>query len=425
MVDIRTLPSGSPSATDLTDLLLRFLALGDPRSATVEPSEDGHAIRVDVGEGYATRAQLSSSLGNAVAARLAIIADLEVGSIATQLGRVRVALREAASGPSPASTEFIVAVRTVSGGLAAEIHRMVTTLAPPALPDASGPESEDTVGRYRLKRELGRGGMGVVYLGEHVLLQKEVAIKVLHASATLNPMLTAQFVVEARAACRARHPGIVDVTDFGTLSDGRAFIAMEVVVGPTLATVIDTDGPLRPERVLVLAARIADALRAASARGVVHRDLTPSNIFVCEGDQPKIGDFGVAKLIDADASDDPNDGGPVVGTAGYMSPEQGLGEAVDARSDIYSLGCVMYRMVTGALPFTANSLYAILAKHLNEPPPPMSSPHGPVPEALSRIILRALAKSPSDRYQSAAAMLDDLDEASSKLDDGASTRPAR
>jgi tRNA A-37 threonylcarbamoyl transferase component Bud32 len=420
MVDIPRATSGAPSARDLTDLLLRHLALGDARSATVEPLGVGHAIRIDGGDGYVTRAEVSSSLGNAVAARLAIIADLEVGSSATQLGRVRVALREPESGPSPTSSEFVVAVRTIAADLSAEIHRMATTWAPASLPDASGAEREQASGRYHLKRELGRGGMGIVYLGEHVVLQKEVAIKVLHAGATLNPVLTAQFVVEARAACRARHPGIVDVTDFGTLPDGRAYIAMELVEGPTLSAVIEAEGPLHPRRILVLAARIADALHAAGARGVVHRDLTPSNIFVCSDDRPKIGDFGVAKLIDADAKDEPNQ---TVGTAGYMAPEQGLGEAVDGRSDVYSLGCVMYRMVTGVVPFTGKSLYTILLKHLNDAPPPMESPHGAVPEELSRIILRALAKTPSDRYQTAGEMFKDLQEASSALYPTLSTQP--
>ena len=418
MVDIRTASQGSPSAGDLTDLLLRHLALSDSRSATVEPLGSGHAIRVDGGDGYVTRAELPSALGNAVAARLAIVADLEVGSSATQLGRVRVALREPESGVGPTNSEFVVAVRTVAEGLSAEIHRMATTWPTAALPEADRFDEDDSSARYHLKRELGRGGMGVVYLGEHVVLQKEVAIKVLHANATLNPVLTAQFVVEARAACRARHPGIVDVTDFGTLPDGRAYIAMELIEGPTLSAVIEAEGPLHPRRILVLAARIADALHAAGARGVVHRDLTPSNIFICGDDRPKIGDFGVAKLIDADAKNEPNQ---TVGTAGYMAPEQGLGEAVDGRSDIYSLGCVMYRMVTGLVPFTGKSLYMILLKHLNEAPPVMESPHGPVPEELSRIILRALAKSPKDRYQTAAEMFHDLQEASSTLYPGPST----
>ncbi len=215
-------------------------------------------------------------------------------------------------------------------------------------------------------------------------------------------------MVEARAACRAKHIGIVDVTDFGTLSDGRAYIAMEIVTGPTLAMVLEEHGPLPPSRVLTLASRIAEALHAASLRGVVHRDLTPSNIFVCEDDQPKIGDFGVAKIIDAQNTDELTATTPVVGTAGYMSPEQGLGEAVDGRSDIYSLGCVMFRMVTGRVPFTGSSLYAVLAQHLNDPPPPMESPHGPVPEVLTRVILRALAKSPAERYQTADELLRDL-----------------
>jgi tRNA A-37 threonylcarbamoyl transferase component Bud32 len=400
-----------PSPVDLADLILNLFGSDGPRSVAVEPAGARHAIRVDGNDGYVTRATLPSALGNAVVARLAIIAELTLGSATTQLGRVRIALRDAgdASGTSRIGSELLLAVRTVEGGLSAEVHRMATTMAPRELSLGNDDELRDQLGRYRLKGELGRGGMGVVYLGEHVVLQKEVAIKVLYTTSLENPTLAAQFVVEARAACRAKHPGIVDVTDFGALSDGRAYIAMELVSGPTLATVLDEGGPLTPARVLVLSARIAEALYAASTRGVVHRDLTPSNIFVCEDDQPKIGDFGVAKLLDADdGKDDLTATTPVVGTAGYMSPEQGLGEAVDGRSDIYSLGCVMYRMVTGRVPFTGNSLYAILAQHINDAPPPMESPHGPVPEALSRVILRALAKSPSQRYQTAGEMLSEL-----------------
>ena len=424
MADLRTETSGArgPSASDLADLLLRHLALSDARSATVEPLGAGHAIRIDVGDGYVTRAELASSLGNAVAARLAIVADLEIGSSGTQLGRVRVALREPASGTGLTSSELLVAVRTAGASLSAELHRMTTTWSPASLGESTTPQTDDDPGRYRLKRELGRGGMGIVYLGEHVVLQKEVAIKVLHANATANPLLTAQFVVEARAACRARHPGIVDVTDFGTLPDGRAYIAMELVTGPTLSTILETEGPLHPRRVLVLAARIAEALQAASARGFVHRDLTPSNVFICDDDRPKIGDFGVAKLVDGDAKNEQNQ---TVGTASYMAPEQGLGEAVDGRSDIYSLGCVMYRMVTGLVPFTGKSLYMILLKHLNEAPPVMESPHGPVPQELTQIVLRALAKSPRDRYQTAEEMALDLQEASLALYPRLSARAPR
>ena len=399
-----------PSPVDVADLLLRLLVAGGPRSVAIEPSYRGHAIRVDGSDGYVTRATLPPALGNAVVARLAIVAELALGSNTTQLGRLRVALREVGTPQLTERSELLIAVRTVHGSLAAEVHRIATTVAPPELPSASAFERLEQLGRYRLKRELGRGGMGVVYLGEHVVLQKEVALKVLHTTSLENPALAAQFVVEARAACRARHPGIVDVTDFGTLSDGRAYIAMELVSGPTLASVLEADGALPHARVLVLSARIAEALHAASTRGVVHRDLTPSNIFVCADDRPKIGDFGVAKIIDADARgvDPLTTATPVVGTAGYMSPEQGLGDIVDGRSDIYSLGCVMYRMVTGHAPFTGNSLFAILAQHLNEPPPPMESPHGPVPENISRVVMRALAKSPADRYQSADEIVREL-----------------
>ncbi len=402
-------PTIDLSPVDAADLVLRRLSAGPPCSILIEPDDVAYAMRVDEGAGYVTRATLGPSLGNAVAMRLALVADFDPAANAAQLGRVRVAVREPNSGPSSTACEVLLAVRPAHGGLSAEIFRTPTTLVPRHTLPTSGAEDE-TFGRYRLKRELGRGGMGIVYLGEHVVLQKEVAIKVLHLTAMQNPMLAAQFIVEARAACRARHPGIVDVTDFGTLADGRAYIAMELVEAPTLAAVLEAEGPLPPERVAKLSEGIADALHAASARGVVHRDLTPSNIFVCAGDRPKIGDFGVAKLNDADTAN--KDALPnaelVVGTAGYMSPEQGLGEAVDTRSDIYSLGCVMYRMITGHVPFSGASLYAVLMKHMNEPPPPMTSPHGPIPEPLARVVLRALGKRPSDRYATAEEMTRDL-----------------
>lgn len=396
-------PSELPNATDLVDLLLAHLAADGPLSAAVEPAGPGHVVRIDAGEGYAARATIPRALGNAVSARLAVLAEVRLAPVAVSVGRFRVALRSAESGPHPPTSDFVLAVRTSPDGLAAELHRLATTTAPrPALRDERD-EGNAAFGRYRLKGEIGRGGMGVVYRGEHVVLQKEVAIKVLHANASAEPSLAAQFVVEARAACRARHPGIVDVTDFGTLEDGRAYLAMELVEGPTLAALLEREGPMPPERVIALSTRIADALHAASARGVVHRDLTPSNIFVCEGDRPKIGDFGVAKLIDAEASsrDALGQGAGVVGTANYMAPEQGRGEAVDGRSDIYSLGCVMYRMLTGKVPFTGGSLIAVVSKHATEPPPPMVSPHGAVPAPLERIVARALAKAPGDRFQSA------------------------
>lgn len=397
------------TAVEAADLLLHLVTCGKPRAIALEPGTSGHLVHVDDGDGYRERTRLTSSLGDAVVARLAILAELTPGASTSQLGRLRVSLKRPASGSAPPIVELLVAVRVADRGLAAEVHRVATvagtftpaTVDPVAVPDAD-------FGKYRLDRELGRGGMGVVYLAKHVVLDKPVAVKVLHPMASDNPMLTSQFVIEARAACRARHPGIVDVTDFGTMPDGRAFLVMELVESPTLATVLDGEGPLTHPRVVTLAVRIAEALQAASAHGVVHRDLTPANIFVCNGDQPKICDFGVAKIVDKDAEDLEGVASRVVGTAAYMSPEQGLGEAVDARTDIYALGCVMYRMLTGKVPFAGGSLVAILAKHVHDAPPAMTSPHGPIPAALEGVVLRALAKRPAERYQSPEEMLFDL-----------------
>lgn len=401
-------------AVDLTDLLLWLVACGRPRAVALEPLTAGHVLRVDGGDGYEDYLRLPTALGEAVVARLAVIAEIPLGATSgSVLGRVRLALRHG-SASAALSTEILVAVRVVDEGLAVEIHRLASaTLAPPppAVIDVAD-ASEAEIGKYRLERELGRGGMGIVYLARHVALDKPVAVKVLHPTASDDPLVTAQFVIEARAACRARHPGIVDVTDFGVMPDGRAYLVMEYVDAPTLTAVLEREGPLAPERVLLIAKRMAEALSKASAHGVVHRDLSPSNVFLCPGDQPKIGDFGVAKIVGTETDEAPGSGPlRVVGTAAYMSPEQGLGDAVDARTDIYALGCVMYRMLTGKVPFSGGSLMAILAKHVHEAPPPMVSPHGAIAPAVERVVWRALAKKPAERYQTAEEMRVDLERA--------------
>jgi serine/threonine-protein kinase len=306
--------------------------------------------------------------------------------------------------------QLLVATWATADGLAAEVHHLggaVAHTAAPTLGDVDGPER---VGMYRIVKEIGRGGMGVVYRAEHVALERPVALKVLAPEAASNAALASQFLVEARAACRARHPGIVDVTDFGHLADGRPYLVMELVEAPTLASELRREGAFAPARAVALARRIASALEAASRQGVVHRDLTPSNVFVLEGDKVKIGDFGLARIVDASrapAAADPTEGGNVMGTATYMSPEQARGEPGDSRSDIYALGCILFKMLTGQAPFSGSEL-EILAQHATTPFPPMVGPDGAIPESVERIVLRATAKRPEERYQSLSELTAEL-----------------
>jgi tRNA A-37 threonylcarbamoyl transferase component Bud32 len=392
------------SVVDVVDLLLARLANGWMRSIVLEAAGDRHAIRWDDGERSDVLATLDEDRARAVTARLAVLAGLRLEAPGTQLGKVRVRMRQTRGSDHTAASDLLVAVRWEGQGARAEVHlvapqRQAQTLVAPR-PSSPPLElaSDDELPKYRILEELGRGGMGVVYRGEHVALQKAVAIKVLHPEAAQEPVLAAQFVVEARAACRARHPGIVEVTDFGALADGRAFIVMELVEAPTLSRLLQEQGTLEPMRALQLAGRIAEALAAAAAHGVVHRDLTPANIFVLPGDHPKIGDFGVARILDPRATPAGALETGIVGTAIYMSPEQGRGDAVDVRSDIYSLGCVLFRMITGRVPFEGSTLLEIIVSHASSPVPEAVGPDGPVPEAVADVINRALAKDPADRY---------------------------
>jgi tRNA A-37 threonylcarbamoyl transferase component Bud32 len=410
------------SPTDVADLLLMALVVRGAGTLVVEPDGGRHALRYERGESVHSFASLDSALADAVVARLAIIAGLVVGATESQLGRLRVRLGAGPkTGPRPA-TDLLLAIRTTPEGLVAEIHRIgmedaAESFHPPTDDSPLDLATEPLwVGRYRIVSELGRGGMGIVYRAEHVALQKPVAIKVLNADAAENPIMTAQFMVEARAACRARHPGIVDVTDFGTLADGRAFIVMELVEGETLVAQLKRSGPLAPSVVVALTHEIASALRAAAAQGVVHRDLTPANIFVDRSGRVKIGDFGLARIIDPVAPPPSLSANTsIIGTATYMSPEQGRCESADVRSDIYSLGCVMFRMLTGRVPYSGTTLIELVAQHASSPIPAVEGPAGPVPDRVAHIVRRAMAKRREERYQHVEEMLADLEHAERAL----------
>jgi serine/threonine protein kinase len=270
------------------------------------------------------------------------------------------------------------------------------------------------LGRYRIESKLGEGGMGVVYLARDTQLDRDVAIKILPQDRVSDPLRRQRFVQEAKAASALNHPGIVTIHDISA-DEGVDFIVMEYVAGKTLDLVIPAKG-LGTRRALVYGTAIADALSRAHEVGIVHRDLKPSNIIVSDQDAIKVLDFGLAKLLEP-ASDQSRlqtaaftDPGFVVGTAAYMSPEQARGDRLDARSDIFSFGTVLYEMVTGRRPFEADSRVGVLAKILNDDPAPPSQ-LAAVPQDVERAILRCLRKDPARRYQTMADLkvaLEDL-----------------
>ncbi|HYO53368.1 serine/threonine-protein kinase [Archangium sp.] len=260
-----------------------------------------------------------------------------------------------------------------------------------------------TLGRYRLTRLLGRGGMGTVYLAEQTLTGARVAVKVLHPSLAREARLRARFDAEARTVNLIGHPSIVRVFDINESEDGLHYFVMEYLEGTPLSRL---PRPVEPGLVAWLLAQACDALEAVHRGGVVHRDLKPDNLLMVErpGERPtlKVLDFGVARALHDPGNQEQTMAGQVFGTPAYMSPEQWTGLRVDGRADVYSLGVTGYQLLTGQLPYPRGQLAELVLSP--EPPPPLRPPHKlapAVPEALSRALLRALARNPADRFASA------------------------
>ncbi|HYJ45715.1 MAG TPA: serine/threonine-protein kinase [Pyrinomonadaceae bacterium] len=261
-------------------------------------------------------------------------------------------------------------------------------------------------GRFRIECEIGTGGMGAVYRAAHLGLERPVAVKIIKPEYASDPDVADRFMREARTMARLRHPHAAMIFDAGILPDGRHFIIMEFVEGRTLSETLEREGRFSPERAVRIASDICDVLAEAHNLGIVHRDLKPSNIMLNERGVCVL-DFGVAKVLatsaDATHTHATTGSGVIVGTPRYMSPEQCLGQRVGARSDLYSLGVLLYEMLTGRPPFTDPLASAVLVKQATAPPPPLPKLREDIPRPLVMAVHTLLAKRPDDRPQHARA----------------------
>lgn len=314
----------------------------------------------------------------------------------------------ASAGGTPQTGEVavaptMVAVSAVTGEQQPSDQHALTELEGTSVPsevsEAQALIGRTLAGRYRVDALLGTGGMGAVYRAEHVHMKKQVALKVLHKAMTAMPEVVARFEREAVAAARIEHPHVASAKDYGKLEEGSFYLALEYVHGTSLRAVLRR-GPLPPERIRTIAAQIVAALAAAHRLGIVHRDLKPENIMLVDrtdgSDFVKVLDFGIAKLTREETAREPQltQLGTVFGTPQYMSPEQSMGNPVDAKSDIYSVGVILYEMLAGTTPFAADSMMAVLTGHMTQAPPALPAA---APPDLARLTLDLLAKQPEQR----------------------------
>src|ERR687893_1359397 len=259
-------------------------------------------------------------------------------------------------------------------------------------------------GRYRILRRLGAGGMANVSLAEDEELGRRVAVKILNERYANDDLFVERFRREAKSAASLSHPNIVSIYDRGE-AEGTYYIAMEVIEGRSLKELILTRGPLPVSVAIDYTKQILSALRFAHRNGIIHRDIKPHNVLLGAEDRLKVTDFGIARA----GASQMTEAGSIMGTAQYLSPEQARGAPVTAASDLYSVGVVLFEMLTGQTPFNGDSPIQLAMKHLNETPKPPSQIRRGLPPELDHVVLRALAKEPEDRYQSSDELAADLD----------------
>jgi serine/threonine protein kinase len=411
--------ASAPDAVDIADHLLSLLVNQSATSVWFDPRGGGsHELAVELRRQPLTSYRIEHGLGDAVIARLALLAGLDLVAPTSQAGTAFVRL-------SNRVTEVVVTIRGGASGLGGELRLLEDR---PTLVSGGTARGSDRlaevfepgtrIGAYLIERQLGRGGMGVVYEVEHSVLGRRFALKVLSGDVMVrDPASARRFVREARAAARLRHPGIVEVTDFGTLGDGRPYLVMEKLDGLSLHHLVG-EGALDPTRAVRLMRCAVEALAAAHERGVVHRDITPANVFVLGADagdassptRVVLVDFGSAHTPEPEHADVP-DGPPgtVIGTPHYMAPEMIRGKGSDVRTDLYAVGTVLHELITGAPPFDADSARNVAIQHLEARIPRLQSPHQELPEELIQLAARLLAKEPDDRPQTASEVASALE----------------
>ncbi len=387
-------------AVDVADALLSVLVFRGAAALTLAPSGREYEVKLVREEASAEDLlTLPLPLGHAVAARLGLVGGLDPWAFGGRLGSLDVRV-------GGERCEFLVVLRDTPWGFAVELRRLVAHSA--AIRTADLESGAGRIGPYHLERETGRGSMGIVYLARREGSSAPVAVKLLNPSIAYDAEMSARFVREGRAAALVNDPGVVGVTDFGTLPDGRSFLVMEWVDGPTLEESLGEGGTLPPLEAVRVVLKLLTALEAAHVRGVVHRDLKPSNVFLAPGGLVKIADFGAA-LLDDPLRGTKTEAGLILGTPAYMAPEQALALPTDARADLYAVGGILFRVLSGAPPFRGSVLLEVLRQQIEDAAPPVTSPHGPLPDVVTGCVARALAKRPDDRFRSAAEMRAVLD----------------
>ncbi len=395
----------------VADLTLAAAVRAQAEAVYIEPmamADDAYVITLERASQVLSTVLVDAQLGAAVIARLAFLAQIDLAAphASSAMLPVRSGNREA---------EVFITVRP-GASLCADLMVMSRSRGRAATVEPIGPIRGDVIGQYRVIEFLGEGGMGTVFEVEHIALVRRYALKVLRTKVIERDSGAAQkFLREARTAARVRHPNIVDVIDFGHLPDGRPYFVMELLEGQSLADLV-LPGALPPAEVVVIARQLANALAAAHDRGVVHADVTPSNVLVVGGSDPahpgelhvKLVDFGLAEL----AGEGLRDENPefVLGTPAYISPEQLRGLAPTDRSDQYGLGAVLFELLTGAPPYHHDDLRTLCLMHLTAPIPTIESPHGPLPPKLADLVTTCLQKTPQARFPGMRALLVALDE---------------
>jgi serine/threonine-protein kinase len=383
--------------TAVADALLHALARTGAEALHLTPAKDeNHMVVLDYARGSVVCLELDSATADAVVARIALIAGLDFTAREERFDIMSMRSEQF-------QCQLQVSIRPGEGHLAVYVRRVLEQPVIQVRSTASA-KTPTFIGEYRILDELGRGALGVVLLAEHRLLKKPAAIKLWSLPNTQTSKANAALLREARAAAATRHPGVVDIYDILRLADGRIAMVMELLEGETLATRIAREGALDPPEAVRIARVIADVLDATHRAGIIHRDLKPENVFLLNDGRIKVLDFGAAL-----SASRPKEKAGTLGTPWYMAPEQVLGNPPDRRSDIYSLGCVLFEMLSGRCPYDATDARVVMAKHIEDPIPLPESPTGPLPEALERMLLRSLAKESDQRQQSAKELARELD----------------